>query len=81
MDKVYSQNGKLTKAEIGLAYKHMKRWSILLVFREIEIKTMVKYPVILTKWTQIKKSDNTSVYKHVWEKERPGITGGSINWG
>lgn len=34
----------------------------------------------MTKWTQIKKSDNISVCEHVQEKEHPGITGGSTNW-
>lgn len=82
MHKVYSQNEKLTEEVIGLTYKHMKRWAILLVFREIKIKITVRYPVILIKLTQIKKSNNTSACEHVGGRGEKFlcIVGGSINW-
>lgn len=80
MGKVYSQNGRLREGVIGLAYKHTKRWTILLVFREIKIKVTVRYPVIFIKLTQIKKSNNTSVCEHVGENKILCIIGGHINW-
>ena len=38
--------------------KNMKRFSISLAFREMQIKTTVKYHFIYTRMTVIQKTDN-----------------------
>ena len=48
----------------------MKRCSVSLVMREMQIKTMMSYPFTLTSTAVIKKTDNSSVGEDV-EKLNP----------
>ena len=56
-------NRHLSKEYIKLAKKHLKRCSILLVNREMKIKTIVRYHLTLAKMAIIKKSSNNKCQK------------------
>ena len=51
-------NGHISKEDIQIANKHMKRYSASLTMRGIEIKTAVRYHFTSTRVVEIKKADN-----------------------
>ena len=48
-----------------MADQHMKRWSVSLVIREMQIKTTVRYHVTTTATAIIRKTDNNKFGKNV----------------
>ena len=57
----------------------MKRCSTLLIIREMQIKTIIRYHLILVRMAIIKKSANNKCSDGVEEREPPYIIGGNVN--
>ena len=64
-------NRHFPKEDIQMANRHMKRFSMLLIIREMQIKTTVRYHLTLAKMVIINKSTNNKVLVKMWRKENP----------
>ena len=69
---------RFSKEEIQMANRHMKRCSTALVFREMQIKTTVRYHLTLVRMAIIKKSRNSNSRRGCGEQG--STVGGNINW-
>ena len=61
-----------------MSNKHIKKCSISLAIREMQIKTMTRYHHIPSRTAKIKNSDNTNVGKDAEKLELSYIAGGNV---
>ena len=64
-------NKHFSKEDKEIVNKHMKRCSMSLIIREMQIKITVKYHLTLIRMAAIKKSTNNKCWRRVWRKGNP----------
>ena len=72
-------NRHFSKEDIQMANKHMKRSSIPLIIREMQIKTTMRYHLTQVRVAIIRKSTNNSVGEGIEKREPSCTVGGNVN--
>ena len=72
-------NRHFSKENIQMANKHMKRCSTSLIIREMQIKTTLRYHIMLVRMTAIKSLQTINTGKGMDKREPSYTVGGNAN--
>ena len=73
-------NRHISKEDVQMANRYIKRCSVLLIIRKMQIKTTVRYRLTPIGKTIIKKIEDNRCCKAVEERELLCTTAGNVNW-
>ena len=77
--RVEDLNRHFSKEDIQMSSKHMKKCSALLIIREMQIKTRMRYHLTLVRTAIIKSLQTVNAGEGVEKREPSYAVGGNVN--